>query len=203
MTEIKKTRSELKREAILMGAVEAFKRYGVGDTSMDKIAEVAQVSKRTVYNHFESKEVLVTHIVKEIWCKNVVESVVEYDPNKSLKEQMLELVENELTISKQPETMDLIRVALSHSILNPDTFNQDVHQFFEQDTALMRWLKAAIADKRFKPMDPKKANDQVVSLLKGQAFWPQIIRRDPALTDEQRTTLASETVEMFLAYYQA
>ncbi|WP_083880077.1 TetR/AcrR family transcriptional regulator [Aliiglaciecola lipolytica] len=56
MKDVKKTRSELKHEAILRGAVKAFKEFGVNDTSIYKIAEVAQVSKRTVYNHFASKE---------------------------------------------------------------------------------------------------------------------------------------------------
>ncbi|GHE87656.1 TetR/AcrR family transcriptional regulator C-terminal domain-containing protein [Thalassotalea profundi] len=202
MVEVKKTRSELKRSAILQGAIQAFKQYGVSDTSMDKIAEVAQVSKRTVYNHFESKELLVTHIIKEIWCKNVVSYEVKYNPDITLKEQLIELVENELSLSKQPETIELIRVALTHSINNPEMFNQELHQFFEQDTALVRWLKAAIADNRFKTMDPHKANEQIVSLLKGQAFWPQIIRFDPLLNDEEQSDLANETVDMFLAYYQ-
>jgi len=202
MSEAKKTRSELKRSAILQGAVEAFKAYGVNDTSMDKIAEVAQVSKRTVYNHFESKEVLVTHIIKDIWCKKVVSYDVPYSPDLPLRGQLVELVENELNLSKQPDTVELIRVAITESINNPDIFNQEVHQFFEQDTALIRWLKAAKADNRFKEMDPHKANEQIVSLIKGQAFWPQIIRFDSPLTVEQSTVLANDTVDMFLAYYQ-
>jgi len=58
MTEKGKTRSELKREAIIEAARRAFEEFGVQGTSMDKLAEMAGVSKRTVYNHFASKEEL-------------------------------------------------------------------------------------------------------------------------------------------------
>ncbi|MFA0698755.1 TetR/AcrR family transcriptional regulator, partial [Vibrio sp. 10N.222.49.C9] len=49
---MKKTRSELKREAILTAAKQSFLEFGVKNTSMDKLASLANVSKRTVYNHF-------------------------------------------------------------------------------------------------------------------------------------------------------
>ncbi|WP_231877395.1 TetR/AcrR family transcriptional regulator, partial [Oleiphilus sp. HI0043] len=45
LSEKSKSRSELKREAIIDAARKAFKEYGVDATSMDKLAEIAQVSK--------------------------------------------------------------------------------------------------------------------------------------------------------------
>lgn len=202
MNETRQTRSELKRSAILQGAVAAFKKYGVKDTSMDKIAEVAQVSKRTVYNHFASKELLVTHIIKDIWCKTLVSYDISYKPELPLKSQLIALIDNELNLATDLDTIALIRVAITESINNPELFNQEVHQFFEQETALIRWLKSANADGRFKVMDPIKANEQIVSLLKGQAFWPQIIRFEPLLSAEQRKTLVNDTADIFLAFYE-
>ncbi len=49
MKEKGKTRSELKHEAILDAAKRAFLAFGVQGTSMDKLAEMADVSKRTVW----------------------------------------------------------------------------------------------------------------------------------------------------------
>ncbi|HCT25152.1 MAG TPA: TetR family transcriptional regulator, partial [Stenotrophomonas sp.] len=42
--------TDRKREAIVRAAVEEFRASGYEATSMDRIAEVAGVSKRTVYN---------------------------------------------------------------------------------------------------------------------------------------------------------
>ena len=56
MTSATRTRSDVKRDAIIQAAKQAFQEFGVNGTSMDKLAELANVSKRTVYNHFSAKE---------------------------------------------------------------------------------------------------------------------------------------------------
>lgn len=52
-----------KRATILDGEIDVFISMGYEFASMDKIAETAGVSKRTVYNHFISKENLFQAIV--------------------------------------------------------------------------------------------------------------------------------------------
>ena len=52
----KKRDTSKKRLAVLDGAVRVFIESGYEASSMDRIAEEAGVSKRTVYNHFASKE---------------------------------------------------------------------------------------------------------------------------------------------------
>jgi AcrR family transcriptional regulator len=48
------------KEKILKGAVELFMRYGVRSISMDDIARHLSASKKTLYQHFEDKDELVT-----------------------------------------------------------------------------------------------------------------------------------------------
>ncbi len=52
-----------KRDAIVAAARELFLEHGFGDVSMDAIAAKAEVSKRTVYNHFENKAQLFESIM--------------------------------------------------------------------------------------------------------------------------------------------
>jgi AcrR family transcriptional regulator len=47
--------SSAKPNAIVLAALELFARYGYRKTSIDDIAQAAQVARRTVYLHFESK----------------------------------------------------------------------------------------------------------------------------------------------------
>ncbi len=54
-----------KRDAIVAAATELFLDHGFGDVSMDTIAAKAEVSKRTVYNHFENKEQLFEGIMSD------------------------------------------------------------------------------------------------------------------------------------------
>ncbi|MEM7595548.1 MAG: TetR/AcrR family transcriptional regulator, partial [Cyanobacteria bacterium P01_A01_bin.83] len=55
---LESTKSEIKTEAILTGAMKEFLANGYAATSMDKVAKTAQVSKATVYSHFGDKESL-------------------------------------------------------------------------------------------------------------------------------------------------
>ncbi len=50
-----KESSSPKPNAIVLAALELFTRYGYRKTSIDDIAQAAQVAKRTVYLHFENK----------------------------------------------------------------------------------------------------------------------------------------------------
>src|SRR5579859_7685368 len=59
-------RTEQKRRSILEAATELFLGQGFLGTSMDEVAARAAVSKRTVYNQFESKEALFVAIVEHM-----------------------------------------------------------------------------------------------------------------------------------------
>ena len=63
--------TDRKRAAILDAAVAEFRQSGYEVTSMDKIAASAGVSKRTVYNHFPSKEALFAQILEQMWERSV------------------------------------------------------------------------------------------------------------------------------------
>jgi AcrR family transcriptional regulator len=61
--------TDIKRK-ILKGAESLFMKYGVRSISMDDIARHLSVSKKTLYQHFEDKEDIVT-----ITCKSHIENV--------------------------------------------------------------------------------------------------------------------------------
>jgi TetR/AcrR family transcriptional regulator, mexJK operon transcriptional repressor len=77
-----------KREAILEAANKVFLEVGFGAASMDSIANAAQVSKQTVYNHFGSKEELFAAMVRSS-CDNMTlafaEAAKDGNPEKTLR----------------------------------------------------------------------------------------------------------------------
>ena len=60
-----------KRQAILNAATELFVARGYGAVSMDAIARAADVSKATLYAHFESKDRLFARIVSDACQENI------------------------------------------------------------------------------------------------------------------------------------
>jgi TetR/AcrR family transcriptional regulator, mexJK operon transcriptional repressor len=59
--------SEQKKAAIVLAARELFLRDGFERTSVDDIAELAGVSKRTIYNHYEDKRTLFLAVIHETY----------------------------------------------------------------------------------------------------------------------------------------
>ena len=120
MTEQKKTRSELKREAIIEAAKLAFQQFGVQGTSMDKLAEMAQVSKRTVYNHFATKQDLVMYLLTDLWTRAMIHIDVPYQQNIPLETQLTQLIEAEMALVTSQEYIDLARMAFGHFFYHPE-----------------------------------------------------------------------------------
>ena len=110
---------EKKREQILEAAVQEFQERGFQGTSMDRISERANVSKRTVYNHFESKEALFKAIVELIFNEISETLNIVYDPALPLEDQLLTLGRAEGRLMCSKRFMRLARMAMSETIRDP------------------------------------------------------------------------------------
>ena len=65
---------EQKRRAIVAAARRAFLDSGYAQTSMDAIAELAEVSVKTIYRHFENKDELFSAVMQAVCHDNGVPS---------------------------------------------------------------------------------------------------------------------------------
>ena len=193
--------TDRKRAAILDAAVVEFRQSGYEATSMDRIAASAGVSKRTVYNHFPSKEALFAQILQQLWDRSVDGLDLAYRADQPLREQLLELVKQKLRLLHDPNFTDLARVAIAAGIHSPERAQEMVARMGDREEGLTVWIRAAAADGRLKTKDPLFASMQLQGLVKGFAFWPQIAMGQPSLTPAQQKQVAEAAVDMFLAYY--
>jgi TetR/AcrR family transcriptional regulator of autoinduction and epiphytic fitness len=197
----KPTRSELKRAAILEAAAAEFQVQGFRDTSMDRIAEHANVSKRTVYNHFDSKEELFRAIVGEMLREQDDSIDVVYDPDRPLEEQLLELVHKDIDLFQDDVFVGMARVLLAESFSTPDLVRNAFGDAMQAEHPLSRWIKAAAEDGRLIVEDPHMATMQLKSLLKGLLFWPLVMGYQKPPGKKQVDTTATGAVRMFLDHY--
>ena len=196
-----RTCSEIKRQAIIDAATLAFKEFGVQGTSMDKLAEIAQVSKRTVYNHFATKEALVMHLVTELWEKVLSHTQIDYDPKEDLAVQLSRLIEAEISIMCSQEYLDIARVVLGHLFYDNKMLAAEIEKLSNQSTGTELWIADAVADNRLAVTDIKFASEQLYSLIKGYFFWPQILGLACNPTRQEQDFFIQETVSMFIARY--
>jgi len=193
--------TDRKRAAILDAAVAEFRQSGYEATSMDRIAASAGVSKRTVYNHFPSKEALFAQILQQLWERSLDGLDLAYRSDRPLRAQLLELVKQKLSLLQDANFFDLARVAIAASIHSPERAQEMVARMGDREEGLTTWIRAAAADGRLKTDDPRFVSMQLQGLIKGFAFWPQITLGQPPLSAAQQERVAEATVDMFLAYY--
>lgn len=194
--------TDRKREAIIQAAIAEFRAHGFETTSMDKIAATAGVSKRTVYNHFPSKEELFADILNQLWARIIAEPSVSYDREQPLHEQLRLMLREKVQMMADENFLTLARVAIAATIHSPERAQNMIERMGEREEGLTVWIRAAQADGRLKPVDPEFAAHQVQGLLKAFAFWPQISLGRAALDPDAQNAVAESALEMFLALYQ-
>lgn len=199
---MKKTRSEQKREAIVQAAIQAFNETGFQNTSMDKIAELAQVSKRTVYNHFPSKNVLFEHIVQQTHQQFIIASQVDFQIEQSVEQQLTQIAEQELALITNSEFIRLAKVIMAECLYDQALAKQSLAQLEVSESGVKKWLDAACEHNKLTIEDTAFAAEQFISLLKSFAFWPQLLGYGETLTNSVKKQLIEETVKMFLARYK-
>ena len=196
------TLTETKRVDILAAAQEEFKEKGFLGASMDSLAKRAEVSKRTVYNHFPSKEILFHNIVKQL-CDSFSQAVnIQYQSNKPLDEQLHIVATSEIQLLGSECFRDLNRITIAEFIRSPELASSTLEHLGQQKNGLHVWINDAISDGRLKAVDADYAAQQFLGLIKASAFWPQLFLKQTFPSAEQQKIIADDAVLMFLARYK-
>jgi TetR/AcrR family transcriptional regulator of autoinduction and epiphytic fitness len=193
--------TDRKRVAIVGAAIAEFLASGYDSTSMDRIATRANVSKRTVYNHFPSKEALFAAILHQLWDASQEGDAPAYRADEPLRAQLLELLGRKLRLLNDEAFLSLARVAIGAAIHSPERARDMVARLGEREEDLTVWVRAAAADGRLKTDDPLLAALQLQALVKAFAFWPQVTMGQPALGKREQKQVAESAADMFLARY--
>ncbi|BAP46214.1 TetR/AcrR family transcriptional regulator [Pseudomonas sp. 21LCFQ02] len=194
--------TDQKREAITLAAIAEFRDRGFEVTSMDRIAARAEVSKRTVYNHFPSKEELFAEILRRLWSCAAPAPDASYSSERGLREQLRDLLKGKMATLNDPHFLDLARVAFGATIHSPDRAQTWVNRLNEREEAFTVWIRAAQQDGRLKPLEPEFAATQIHALLKSFAFWPQITLNAPLLSADKQHEVVESALDMFLGWYE-
>ncbi|WP_027857868.1 TetR/AcrR family transcriptional regulator [Marinobacterium jannaschii] len=197
----KLSQSERKRAAIIEAAIEEFREKGFHAASMDAISARAGVSKRTVYNHFVSKEALFQAIVQRLFQHSLKVTQLAYSPQQPLADQLQAFALRELELLRCDEFRALARMVIVEFMLSESLADEAMAQLGEQGMGLELWMKAAMEDNRLQQVDTGYAAAQFLGLIKAVAFWPQLLMRQPVPDEAMAVRIAEDAVTMFLSRY--
>jgi TetR/AcrR family transcriptional regulator of autoinduction and epiphytic fitness len=193
--------TDRKRQAILTAAAAQFRAHGFDATSVDRIAAVAGVSKRTIYNHFPSKEELFAEMLMQLFQSGASALELPYRSELGLREQLTELLALKMRTLADQDVIDLARVAIAEAIHAPERARAVFDRLGEREQGPAAWIRAAQADGKLKPGDPVFASTLLQGQLKTFAFWPQVtLGAAPPGPDEQ-ARIIDASVAMFLSYF--
>ncbi len=193
-----------KRMAILAAAEKLFVGNGFGATSMDAIAAEANVSKRTVYSHFENKEALFAAIMEDACARqggqegcplNCDGSIGDFPVDDMMRRTAVHL----LTIICAGETTELFRVVMGEA----GRFPELGRTFYDNGpgwiiSALADYLSAADAAGLISITDPLLASRQFIGLVIDPIKLELTlgVRREPDAAEIE--TLASQSTAAFM-----
>jgi TetR/AcrR family transcriptional regulator of autoinduction and epiphytic fitness len=198
----KLTLSDRKKSDIVAAAIQEFDSHGFQKTSMDQIAKTANVSKRTVYNHFASKDALFTEITSIMWEKALTATAYTYQKALSLEEQLTVIAEQEMALLKSTTFISVSRLIIAECLHNENTKQQTLAHVADTESGLNIWLKQATEDGRLIIEDIDIAATQFTGLLKSFAYWPQIIGFGEFPEQSKYRKIIDSAVSMFLNQYQ-
>ena len=193
--------TDRKHASIVDAAVQEFQARGYYAPSMNAIAAAANVSKRTLYNHFDSKETLFEAIIESLERASAELSVCTFDADRDLTEQLVELANVEIEFLTSPSVQALARAGISRMLGEPQVGKKVNERHFHK--RVERWLKDAQKAGSLRELDTQFAAKQFMGLLAAFAFWPTICSGESTPGKKKRERIVRETVEMFLSCYQA
>src|SRR5256885_15886498 len=123
MTELEKGPQGLRRgrgarERILSASQQLFRDQGINQTGMDQLCAVAQVSKRTAYQHFAGKDELVAEYLRR-FDPDVMPAVFDRT-DLTPRERLLAAFELPMTVTQDDITPLCPFIAASVEIPDPD-----------------------------------------------------------------------------------
>ncbi|MEF1220247.1 TetR/AcrR family transcriptional regulator [Photobacterium damselae] len=196
----KMTRSEQKHLAIIDAAKEEFIQHGFLAANMDRISAAAEVSKRTLYRHFESKEVLFESVLTII--QDEVNQAIQYPyiEGKTLKEQLTEITYKEVDILYNTYGIPLSKTIVMEFMRQPEMAHNLVKTIYS-NKAITQWFHDAMMAGKLKETNLNLITNIYVSLFQGLLFWPQVMTLAPNAEGKELTDKVETVVSIFLASY--
>ena len=120
------TDAKAARDHFLNAAETCFERYGIAKTTMDDIAQVAGVSRPTVYRHFDDRETLILEVILRRAKALVAKAQKQIMKHKTFEDRLVEGLLMLVNVGRKDPFVQLL--------VNPDQMGL-AHQMFGASSA--------------------------------------------------------------------
>lgn len=194
-----------KHGRILAAALDEFIGRGFTGGSMDRIAVKAKVSKVTIYNHFENKELLYRSMIDYYLTQvhpspPVLQRRRELSPQDILSSYAFELIE----MTTHPKSVGMFRLLRSDPLQVTDVPSpHHVSQLLPDLAEMTSYFAWEHEGGRLNVIDHEVAARQLIGMLFENSLYPAVLGLSVDLSKPKIQALIGSSVTMFLAHYQA
>jgi TetR/AcrR family transcriptional regulator, mexJK operon transcriptional repressor len=185
-----------KRRAILNAATELFAARGYGAVSMDAIARAADVSKATLYAHFESKDRLFATIVQDACLENIMPADDLSDGPTDVAEALRVIGTRILRFLLRERSLAIHRLVIAESVRFPELGRA----FYDNGPVSGRKRLASWMAERpaLAVPEPELAAEQFLSLLRSGLYLRATLGLGPEPTEPAIDAVVTAAVTTFL-----
>lgn len=219
-----RTKTEARREALLLAAMEVFQEKNFEQASMDDIAARAGSSKATLYRYFDSKESLFIELVRHTAVgqgsqmmsllyrsggmtdnsrrsNELVDPYALLDPGKDVATTLSSFGQHVLKAFHTPQALGVNRMVIAASV-NPEIGRI----FYEQGPAralsyLEQYFSRVIADGHLRSADPHVVACHFFGLLESEVHQAGLFNVVTQLSDKEVKGTVARAMDVFLRAY--
>ena len=195
-------RSLNKRNAMLDAGIAELAEQGLAGASMESIATRAEVSKRTLYKHFPSKDAVFEAVLALLIERVDPLGKLHYDKQRDFAEQLREIAEKEMQLICDPDFVRLSRVLMVECMRSEAQSQKLMTQFGEKENGLFRWFSEAGEAGKLGKLDPRASADLFIAMLKSSTYWYSVIAWQPAPDQPMQTRIIDEACLTLLSRLQ-
>ncbi|ATC94465.1 TetR/AcrR family transcriptional regulator [Pseudoalteromonas tunicata] len=190
-------RSVDKHNDVLCAAITEFAKKGMVATTMEAIATRANVSKRTLYKHYSSKDALFDAVVALLFQRLANLPEVQYQSDVPVREQLKQLAQLSIGLSADPDYMRLSKIVIIESMRSESRAKRLDEQFKGCEQGLHSWFIQAELAGALGLFDAKLTASLFFGGIKKMTFWDQAIRWQHQVNEEELSHLINQTCLFF------
>lgn len=186
---------------ILHAALTLFNQRGVDGTTMESIAESAGLAKKTLYNYFSQKSLILDAIIHGFLDSLHQRSIPKYTDALSFKVHLRDVIRSRVEAFITAEHIECAKLITMELMKGNALTEGQMSKFIQWENSFIDWIDEAKQQGNItSKFDSETINKQFHSLLKGEIYYPILYGH---LKNTKETMLmATETLYVsFLSFY--
>ncbi|GEK09672.1 MULTISPECIES: TetR/AcrR family transcriptional regulator [Pseudoalteromonas] len=186
-----------KQQSILCAAIEEFAQKGLQATTMESISQSAEVSKRTLYKHYSTKDELFDAVVELLIERIKPITAIQFIPNYDFSVQLQHLAKSAMTLLNDEDYMRLSRIVMIESMRSFEQAQNLNGKFSHCEAEMIQWFEDAANAGCLGDFDADLAAAYFWGALKKLGYWERAIKWQAPLPEAELDILVEKAVALF------